>query len=1068
MLGWGINGYGQLGLGPAAVTNFIPTPQRIPFFNDYACTQVACSLTHSIFLLNDGSVYTAGSNEYSQLGREGRTSVPEKVILPQHAEVVQVACGQHFSVCLTSNGKVVIWGSISGKVTNDDGFFYQKPEYLGGFTDKRMIQIAAGYNHCLGLTDDGTVYSTGMNAHGQLGLGHNHDCVRATPIVCLRGSPIVFIACGAYHSLIISKSGTVFTCGFNSSGQLGLGDTDSRVWPSNVKSLQQQKATYASCGEKHSAVITLEGGVFSFGSSTHGQLGHNSTNDELLPRKISELMGSEVSQIACGRSHTVIFMPNIGQISTFGLACAGRLDTKLTTFASIPQKLVMPFLPYKTMKQLNRQLPTDKNPTTSYRKFKSGDTKPVQTNFQVIGIYSGGNQIFVRISSRAQRPDDYRIYSTSRPLLELNLDFAKWLCNVPQSSDTLKDVERKLSRLFNTEACLNGSFLSLPDTHFRTSSSNPGIDLDQVITVMEKLRSCDPKVQQLLFEHIQSILLTLPETAPCFEALRIYLILPFCHIFENEESFETVSAPFAQAATRLKKTADGRVLDYWILHIGRKFVQRIIELYKPLVVKIIQINSMGSTLATEQYQIVLEAVLELLKKVHNVSCNMAKPELVRHDAFYMKELNDMIDIKRDYDFWQARRYLAVEKKIVSFCDYPFLFDLKAKILLLQYHGQLEMQEAIRNAFMHNFQTMMGARVETVNPLLMLHVHRNTIVQDTIAQLDKYKDDDFKKPLQVYFHNEEGLDAGGIRKEFFLLLTKEILNPKYGMFTVYEETNTIWFSDYYDEEEEAMYKLIGTLCALAVYNITIIDLPFPLALYKKLLNKTKIDLEDMKSVSPTVYQSLRSLLNYKEDDLETTLCYAFDIEREIYGERRRTELKPGGSSIMVNQKNKHEFVELYIDYIFNKSCEKQYQAFSAGFRRVINSKPLELFYPDELMAFVIGNTNYDWNEFQKKTEYKGEYHANHPVIQWFWQVFHKLGENEKKKFLLFLTGSDRVPVFGWSQTLPMTIQRSHTDDVHLPVSHTCFNILDMPLYSSKEILKAKLLEAIQHNQGFNLV
>ncbi|CAF4423535.1 unnamed protein product [Rotaria socialis] len=447
---------------------------------------------------------------------------------------------------------------------------------------------------------------------------------------------------------------------------------------------------------------------------------------------------------------------------------------------------------------------------------------------------------------------------------------------------------------------------------------------------------------------------------------------------------------------------------------------------------------------------------------------MAKPELVRHDAFYMKELNDMIDIKRDYDFWQARRYLVVEKKIVSFCDYPFLFDLKAKILLLQYHGQLEMQEAIRNAFMHNFQTMMGARVETVNPLLMLHVHRNTIVQDTIAQLDKYKDDDFKKPLQVYFHNEEGLDAGGIRKEFFLLLTKEILNPKYGMFTVYEETNTIWFSDYYDEEEEAMYKLIGTLCALAVYNITIIDLPFPLALYKKLLNKTKIDLEDMKSVSPTVYQSLRSLLNYKEDDLETALCYAFDIEREIYGERRRTELKPGGSSIMVNQKNKHEFVELYIDYIFNKSCEKQYQAFSAGFRRVINSKPLELFYPDELMAFVIGNTNYDWNEFQKKTEYKGEYHANHPVIQWFWQVFHKLGENEKKKFLLFLTGSDRVPVFGWSQTLPMTIQRSHTDDAHLPVSHTCFNILDMPLYSSKEILKAKLLEAIQHNQGFNLV
>ncbi|CAF4335890.1 unnamed protein product, partial [Adineta steineri] len=104
--------------------------------------------------------------------------------------------------------------------------------------------------------------------------------------------------------------------------------------------------------------------------------------------------------------------------------------------------------------------------------------------------------------------------------------------------------------------------------------------------------------------------------------------------------------------------------------------------------------------------------------------------------------------------------------------------------------------------------MMGAHVDTVNPLLMLRINRDTIVHDTINQLDKYKDEDFKKPLRVYFQNEEGLDAGGIRKEFFLLLTKEILNPKYGMFTVYEETNTIWFSDFYVEEEEAMYKLIG--------------------------------------------------------------------------------------------------------------------------------------------------------------------------------------------------------------------------------------------------------------------
>ncbi|CAF4670522.1 unnamed protein product, partial [Rotaria magnacalcarata] len=300
MLGWGVNSHGQLGLGPASLASFISVPQPVPFFDDHICIQVACSLTHSLFLLCDGTVCSAGNNEYSQLGREGRTTIPEKVILPQSEDAVQIACGQYFSMCLTLNGNIVVWGSISGKITNDDGLFYSKPECLKGFDNRRVIQIAAGYTHCLGLTDDGTVYALGINTHGQLGLGNSRDYKLATPIACLRGCPIVYIACGAYHSLIISKSGTVFTCGLNSAGQLGLGDTDTRIWPSNIKGLQQQKVAYAACGEKHSVVVTLDGGVFSFGCGIHGQLGHNSTNNELLPKKISELMGSQVTQIACG------------------------------------------------------------------------------------------------------------------------------------------------------------------------------------------------------------------------------------------------------------------------------------------------------------------------------------------------------------------------------------------------------------------------------------------------------------------------------------------------------------------------------------------------------------------------------------------------------------------------------------------------------------------------------------------------------------------------------------------------------------------------------------------------
>ncbi|CAF0994212.1 unnamed protein product, partial [Didymodactylos carnosus] len=911
MLCFGVASNGQLGLG-SNPAGFIATPQRNKFFDDKTCIQVACTLTHSCFLMDDGNVYSCGNNEYSQLGREGRNYVPGT-----------------------------------------------------GFSQQKSF-----------LKDNGTVYSFGANNVGQLGLGNTIDCWRPCPLLSLRGVPICHIACGAHHSIIISKSATVFTCGLNTSGQLGIGDTDPRFYPTNVKALQYQKVTYASCGEKHTVVITADGGVFSFGSGKHGQLGHNSTIDELLPRKITELMGSEVSQIACGRSHTVVFVPNAGQILTFGLACAGGVDTQLTSFVTIPQKLQYPFVSYRKMKQFQRQM----------------SDHSVQ---------------------QIQRPVDYRVYNLNRPTLELTLDFARGLCHASKSKDTLRDAERKMSRLFNTEACINGSFLALSDVHYRTSSNNPGIDIDSVIAIMEKLRTCDQTIQNLLLEHIQSIIGSLPETAPCFEALRVYLVLPFCHLFENDDALETITGPFALAMTKLKEKADGKVLDYWIQHIGRVCVERIIEIYKPLVVKIISINLSHMPAAQKQYQILLRGILDLLKKIHNISCVLAKPELVNHDFFYIKELSDTIDIKKHYVLWKQERHLFQNKQAISFCDYPFLFDFRAKTMLLQCEAQLSMNDAVIQAFQHNIQTLFFDASDPVNPLLSLHVNRNSIVQNTIGQLDKYKDEDLKKPLHVYFINEEGLDAGGVKKEFFLLLTKEILDPKYGMFTYYEETHTIWFSEH-GLEDDHMYRLIGTLCGLAIYNFIIIDLPFPLALYKKLLNKGKIDIDDLKSLSPIIHRSLQELLIYKEDDIEETFCFTFEIVRESFGERRHIELKPNGANIMVNQSNKQEFVDLYIDYIFNKSVDKQFRAFNDGFRRVFPSQPLELFYPDELMSFVVGNTNYDWNDFQKKTEYKEEYHANHPVIKWFWEVFHKMTVDEKKKFLQFLTGTTRVPVFGWTQ------------------------------------------------------
>lgn len=165
-------------------------------------------------------------------------------------------------------------------------------------------------------------------------------------------------------------------------------------------------------------------------------------------------------------------------------------------------------------------------------------------------------------------------------------------------------------------------------------------------------------------------------------------------------------------------------------------------------------------------------------------------------------------------------------------------------------------------------------------------------------------------------------------------------------------------------------------------------------------------------------------------------------------------------------NKEEFVRLYIDYVLNKSVEESFKQFRLGFMKVCGGSVLKLFKAHELMAVVIGNEEYDWHVLEENAEYKNGYKSSDPTIRWFWEVFHELPLEEKKKFLLFLTGCDRIPLQGM-KAIKIHIQPT-PDDKFLPVAHTCFNLLDLPQYQTKEKLKYKLLQAIQQTQGFSLV
>lgn len=109
---------------------------------------------------------------------------------------------------------------------------------------------------------------------------------------------------------------------------------------------------------------------------------------------------------------------------------------------------------------------------------------------------------------------------------------------------------------------------------------------------------------------------------------------------------------------------------------------------------------------------------------------------------------------------------------------------------------------------------------------------------------------FKKQLVVEFEGEQGIDEGGVSKEFFQLVIDEIFNPDYGLFTLQNETQTCWFNPTCFESE-AQFTLIGIVLGLAIYNNVILAVNFPMVVYRKLMGK-RGSLEDLADWNPVSF------------------------------------------------------------------------------------------------------------------------------------------------------------------------------------------------------------------------
>ncbi|KAL3864357.1 hypothetical protein ACJMK2_006047 [Sinanodonta woodiana] len=452
----------------------------------------------------------------------------------------------------------------------------------------------------------------------------------------------------------------------------------------------------------------------------------------------------------------------------------------------------------------------------------------------------------------------------------------------------------------------------------------------------------------------------------------------------------------------------------------------------------------------------------------NAANNLASPALASYTEFYNNTL-DGLDLMAEYTAWQNPNSYGG----FSFCQYPFILSIAAKRRILQEDSEQQMILMARRSLVAKVQRHQLPDAGML--FLNLTVRRNHLVSDSLTEISR-KQHDLKKKLKVTFAGEPGLDMGGLTKEWFLLLIRQIFRPNYGMFTYCRIPGVYWFINAPDDNYQE-FNLVGVLMGLAVYNSIILDIRFPPFCYKKLLSPavvpynnpratvgtTHLTLEDLKQVQPDVAKGLQDLLDY-DGNVEEDFGITFQISTSEFDTVKTHDLKPNGANIPVTNENRKEYVDRYVNWILNESIYPHFQAFYHGFHTVCASNALIMLRPEEVEMLVCGCPKLDMAELKKITVYDG-YHPQDPIIRHFWDVVLNMSTELQKKLLMFTTGSDRIPITGMSD-LNFKISRAEGSEL-LPTSHTCFNQLVLPSYKSKRILRHKLLTAIQNTEGFGL-
>lgn len=347
--------------------------------------------------------------------------------------------------------------------------------------------------------------------------------------------------------------------------------------------------------------------------------------------------------------------------------------------------------------------------------------------------------------------------------------------------------------------------------------------------------------------------------------------------------------------------------------------------------------------------------------------------------------------------------------------------------------------------------------------------RQTLFEDSYHQIMRLPAYELRRRLYIIFRGEEGLDYGGVSREWFFLLSHEVLNPMYCLFEYANKNNyslQINPASYVNPDHLQYFKFIGRFIAMALYHGRFIYSGFTMPFYKRMLNK-KLTTKDIESIDPEFYNSLIWVRDNNIDECGLELWFSVDFE--VLGQIIHHELKDNGDKERVTEENKEEYISLMTEWRMTRGIEEQTKTFLEGFNEVVPLEWLKYFDERELELMLCGMQEIDVDDWQRNAIYR-HYNRNSKQVVWFWQFVRETDNEKRARLLQFVTGTCRVPVGGFAELMGSNgPQRFCIEkvgkDTWLPRSHTCFNRLDLPPYKSYDQLVEKLNYAIEETEGF---